>query len=597
MKITSIYLKDFLGIEMIGVPTPQPVQLFAGGNMAGKSTIRDAVALAITGQLSRVTLKKEAGELVRTGANGADCEVHCGEEVYSFGISAAGKLSQPKNLKPEFGFVLDAQRFAQLPEDERRKYLFELMKVKMTIGDIVTELLHLGHDKDRVATVQPLLRAGFEPAAKDAKERATASKGAWKQITGEQWGSEKGKDWTAPVPVANPAKLAELATEQKHADAALASWNEQKGKIKADVEFRAQRQAQLPALREKAALEQRIRDKLATDEAELERLKPLLEHAAGSAGGAVRIGIQHDLAKALQPLIKIMEQFDLEDAEKPALQHAQLTLANYEAQFGRLGGSGDPEAVGRAQKYREAVTTCESAIAHDKRDLTAALEAKAQIIHIEAELAQPFDADALKECDSQITEITAKRTETLAALEREKNLKLAADQAEEKTKKAAAAHAEVLAWDALGDALSPDGLPATLLARALDPLNERLLQSSGDAAWPQVVVHSDMRITAADRDYRLLSVSERWRVDAMIAEAISHLSGMRLLVLDGFDVLEPAARGDLIGWLDVLVEQNELDTALLFGTLKEKPKGMPETVGVHWIDNGRITGELLKEAA
>ena len=194
-------------------------------------------------------------------------------------------------------------------------------------------------------------------------------------------------------------------------------------------------------------------------------------------------------------------------------------------------------------------------------------------------------------------EITAKRTETLAALEREKNLKLAADQAEEKTKKAAAAHADVMAWDALGDALSPDGLPATLLARALDPLNERLLQSSGDAAWPQVVVHSDMRITAALRDYRLLSVSERWRVDAMIAEAISHLSGMRLLVLDGFDVLEPAARGDLIGWLDVLVEQNELDTALLFGTLKEPPKGLPESIGVHWIKNGRVVGELLKEAA
>jgi hypothetical protein len=155
-----------------------------------------------------------------------------------------------------------------------------------------------------------------------------------------------------------------------------------------------------------------------------------------------------------------------------------------------------------------------------------------------------------------------------------------------------------MAWDALGNALSPDGLPATLLARALDPLNERLLQAAGDSSWPTVVVHSDMRITAGfERDYRLLSVSERWRVDAMIAEAISHLSGMRMLVLDGFDVLEPAARGDLIGWLDVLVEQGELDTALIFGTLKEKPKGLPASIGVHWIANGRISGELLKEAA
>ena len=43
------------------------------------------------------------------------------------------------------------------------------------------------------------------------------------------------------------------------------------------------------------------------------------------------------------------------------------------------------------------------------------------------------------------------------------------------------AHAEVVAWDALGDALSPDGLPAQMLARALGPLNERLLQASTDA--------------------------------------------------------------------------------------------------------------------
>ena len=44
-----------------------------------------------------------------------------------------------------------------------------------------------------------------------------------------------------------------------------------------------------------------------------------------------------------------------------------------------------------AMSLREAVTTCESAISHDKRDLNVILEAKAQIVHAEAELAQPFE--------------------------------------------------------------------------------------------------------------------------------------------------------------------------------------------------------------
>jgi hypothetical protein len=154
-----------------------------------------------------------------------------------------------------------------------------------------------------------------------------------------------------------------------------------------------------------------------------------------------------------------------------------------------------------------------------------------------------------------------------------------------------------MAWIALGDALSPDGLPATLLARALGPINDRLSASAEDTGWPAVVLGDDMTIKAAGRDYRLISVSERWRVDAMIAEAISHLSGMRMLVLDGFDVLEPGARGDLVGWLEVLASNGELDSALIFATLKEPPKGLPpETFGVHWISNG-ATAPSLKEAA
>jgi len=594
MKINHLLLKDFLGVKLIDVELAQPVQLFAGRNGSGKSSVRDAVALAITGTLPRIGVKKEAGELVRAGQAGSDCEVHTLTEgvagaTYSFGISAAGKLSQPKNLRPEFGLVVEAQRFASMEPDARRSFLLELMKVKMSPTDIIAELLQLGHDAKLVERIAPLLRGGFDGAAKDAKEKATAAKGEWRAITGETYGSEKAKTWQAAAPVPNAAEIKRLTTELTHCDSAIASWNEHKGKLKADIDYRKQRESLLPGMRAKASMEQRIRDKLLTDETELERLKPLLEQAQASAGVGARVGIVHDLAAAVGPLIKLAETFELQEEEQPILKNAQLQFANYVATHGTLGRSGTVDDVARAQRLREAVTVCESAIAHDQRDLNAALEAKAQIIHVEAELGAPIDADAIAAADAKITEFTANRKELQAALDTQNSVKRLADEAEGKTKKAADAHASVVAWDALGDALLPDGLPATLLGRALGPLNDRLKQSAQDSGWGLVFVNVDMTIAYGERmDYRLLSESEKWRVDAAIAEAISHLSGMKIIVLDRFDVLDQPARGDLLAWLDVLAENKEIDTALVFGTLKEPPKGLPESIGVHWIEYGVI---------
>lgn len=79
--------------------------------------------------------------------------------------------------------------------------------------------------------------------------------------------------------------------------------------------------------------------------------------------------------------------------------------------------------------------------------------------------------------------------------------------------------------------------------------------------------------------------------DAMIAEAIAHISGVRLLVLDRFDVLDLKGRDDLIAWLDILAQDGEIDTALIFGTLKGLPAQLPETVDAFWIDNG-VVGQM-----
>jgi len=604
MKLNKINIDNFLGARVIDVSTTAPVQLFCGPNGAGKSSIRDAVALALTADLGRVSLKKEAGQLVSEGAKAARCEVITADgDVYTVGISNAGKITDGASGKasdPVWPYVLDAQRFGQLSANERRTFLMGLMDVKTDPATVKEMLAARSLDAAKIDRIAPLLRAGFESAHKEAKAKATEARGAWKAITGEAFGSEKAKTWRAEVPKYDAGKLKELQTELQHADVAIASWQQQVGALRAQQNRRIELEDKKAALQEHAGRIERIKTKLATDEQQLADWRADLDKSLAAAGQASpRVGLLHDLAWAVSYLLKfgIVEPLD----NSPDDQLVQKALDAYEAEHGKVSLAkdqpvADGKAAARLPSIRNSVELCTKAVANDKRDLEAALKAQADIEAIEQELAKPVDEQALAGARKQIESLQAKRAEVQKALDTLQSLKLQAEAADKRTKEAAAHADDVAAWDELGAALAPDGIPAEILAKTLGPINERLAQSAADTAWLKAEISADMALTGGGRDYRLLSESERWRVDAMVAEAIAHLSGARLLVLDRFDVLDPASRSDLIGWLDVLADMGEIDTALVFGTLKALPASLPPTVAAHWITGGSLAPQLKAAA-
>lgn len=141
----------------------------------------------------------------------------------------------------------------------------------------------------------------------------------------------------------------------------------------------------------------------------------------------------------------------------------------------------------------------------------------------------------------------------------------------------------VSSWSACAEALAPDGIPGEIVADRLKPLNDRLRQTSIATGWPQTVVTPTMDILVENRTFGLQSESSQWRAQAAIAEAISHISGVGLLILDRMDVLDLSNRSKLIKWLmDVAKDHNNI---ILLGTLKEAPK-LPESVAVHWLVDG-----------
>lgn len=604
MKLDKINIDNFLGARVIDVSTTAPVQLFCGPNGAGKSSIRDAVALALTADLGRVSLKKEAGQLVSDGAKAARCEVITADgDVYTVGISNAGKITDGASGKasdPVWPYVLDAQRFGQLSANERRTFLMGLMDVKTDPATVKEMLAARSLDAAKIDRIAPLLRAGFDSAHKEAKAKATEARGAWKAITGEAFGSEKAKTWRAEVPKYDAGQLKELQTELQHADVAIASWQQQVGALTAEQRRRDELRAKLPALQEHAGRIERIKTKLATDEQQLADWQADLDKTMAAAGQASpRVGLVHELGWAVSYLLKfgIVEPLDNGTDD----QRVQKALDAYEAEHGKISHANttqvaDGKAAARLPSIRNSVELCTKAVANDKRDLEAALKAQADIEAIEQELAKPVDEQALVGARKQIDSLQAKRAEVQKALDTLQSLKLQAEAADKRTKGAAAHADDVAAWDELGAALAPDGIPAEILAKTLGPINERLAQSAVDTTWLKAEINADMALTGGGRDYRLLSESEQWRVDAMVAEAIAHLSGARLLVLDRFDVLDPASRSDLIGWLDVLADMGEIDTALVFGTLKALPTSLPPTVAAHWITGGSLAPQLKAAA-
>ena len=602
MKIDKINIDNFLGARVIDVSTTAPVQLFCGPNGAGKSSIRDAVALALTADLGRVSLKKEAGQLVTEGAKAARCEVTTSDgDVYAVSISNAGKITDGASGKasdPVWPYVLDAQRFGQLSANERRTFLMGLMDVKTDPATVKEMLAARSLDAAKVDRIAPLLRAGFDSAHKEAKAKATEARGAWKAITGEAFGSEKAKTWRAEVPKYDAGQIKELQTELQHADVAIASWQQQVGALTAEQRRRDELRAKLPALQEHAGRFDRIMKKLIADEQQLADWQADLEKTLAAAGQASpRVGLVHELGWAVSYLVFYGEAL----GDSPEDQRVRKAIEAYEAEHGEISLANtqvvaDGKAAARLPSIRASVELCTKAVANDQRDREAARQAGLEVEAIEKELAQPVDEQALAGARKQIESLQAKRAEAQKALDTIQSLKLQAEAADKRTKEAAVHADDVAAWDELGAALAPDGIPAEILAKTLGPINERLAQSAADTAWLKAEINADMVLTGGGRDYRLLSESEQWRVDAMVAEAIAHLSGARLLVLDRFDVLDPASRSDLIGWLDVLADNGEIDTALIFGTLKALPAGLPPTVAAHWITGGSLVPQLKAAA-
>jgi hypothetical protein len=595
MQIYGLKINNVLGARRVDLRITSPITLIAGFNGAAKSSIQESIRMAFTGQTLRVALKRDYPTMISEGAKTGKIAVYtdAGDAMFSLPDGAHtldGDLRY--GLPDALPYVLNAQGFAALTPEDRRTFLFSLTHCKVTPDEVKRRLLEKECAADKIALVLPMMASGFPAACEFAKAEGTKAKGAWQNVSGEKYGSKKALDWTADKPVIDlDAKIA--AAEALHdAEVKVADLQQEVGALKTKQEQHASLAAQIESWKTAVATLPRLRAKLKVDEDGLAEYTQRVAELSAKAGTGPRVGLIHQLASALHNLVNEWQQHGI---DHPNYRNAVATLDCYEQIHGAIGGACDPEAAAKLPSFTSSRDLMQRAVDNTKALIAKATAAEESLAALPA--IEDVTAEAFAQLQQELTAAVKVKDKAAADVQKFADLFVKASTADKRTLDATTHATEVNQWQLIAENLAPDGIPAEMLAQALRPINTALKESSLHTGWRQPSINSDMSITAEGRAYALLCESEKWRVDALIAEAIAQLSDVRILMLDRIDVLDLNGRVELLEWLHERAAAGAINTALLFATLKQPPAGLPDTIQAVWLKDGIFVSDVQEAVA
>lgn len=596
MKIERLEITNFMKVRSASIDlSGSRLHCFCGPNEAGKSSISEAVRFAFLGDTPRVDLKKNFSQLLTEGERKGTVQIIAD----GIGITrdvATGKAAVDAlaNMGPSaiaaLRVALGAQAFVDMKPDDRRKMLFDVVGVSLSPEEVGKRLVAKGLATEFVEKqIKPLLKASVDAALATAKDKQKTLRAQWQATTGETFGDQKAAAWTAPAPEAPKGGAKELL---KDLDAARNAVAVIEGEVEEAAIAVGERQSQCKRRRE-------------LDE-KLQRLATFVENKAT---------IEADHKKASEEVAAINDKIAThqEMINRAAAQVRHLECPKCEAML-QLDEDGDLAFADTSQPdFVDVETPADrrAAIAGLQRDLTKAqndlktAEGRMDAISRNDELSR-----ALREEQSKLgTENDLADAEKALADLRQKLLigretlddavayKRAVDLAAAKTKQAADLFASWQFWTKTADLLEPSGVPGEILSEAMEQVNRRLAASADIAGWKAPFIQDDMSIERVNdvdggplMPYSLLSESAKWRVSALIAEVISNMAGMKMLILDRWDVLDMDGRVQFMKWANMLAE-TDFDSVLTFATLRGKASEKPAVKGfqVHWVEEGVVS--------
>jgi len=621
MKIEKIALQDFKCFGDLKIRFTKPVNLIFGENASGKTTIAQAIALALTGRVN--------------GQNGGGCDrrplVRHDAEEFAVAVSVS------QNGKPGRLEHYELNQFASAKESADPEILFQGLK---TNRDTLTALLETTHFLNLHPDEKKRILFDLLPDLKVDGSNMARHLAAWLKSRPEMLvknGINSDEDLLEML--ASPATLEE-AYDQAYEERRIAR---RELKIMGDS----------PRLARELTREQ-LEISLIGKREELSSLHVAIGETKGMAEGERR-QIERELAniaqelERLETLLRDADPTDLEarldDLEKERLvvvkeiQSLKEDYAALQRETGKLLARQEQEEKSRAKAKTftghcpvfpevicktKAVTSRITAAVADHGGLDAAIEAQTgktnDVVRLLREKEERLNQTnggiaAAKNALARLAEarrkegdLREKRRELEAVLasvgedkaaetERLKErIVLLQGQLQDETalmaalKKAERIRAlEVRAGklEILTQAFSPKGIMSDLMQSAGASLmtlaNGLMRDLTGNRYALDIDFEEGFRIFLCDyeksarTEVNLISASERFRVGIVLQSVLSELAGLRFMIIDGIDVLDQTNRGFFFQFLrKALPRFDQIIGFCTTGQQAPKNPGLPE---------------------
>lgn len=651
MLVNRLILHDFLNhahseLELAGLT------VVAGGNNAGKSGIKDAIQFLLTGtarttdkrgagaeELKRVggTHMEVAGNLDVGGREVAVTRSK-GELDVRTDVTWGGKMAEKQDaLHKLLGAdsrviraCLHAGSLPELPPAEQEELLFDLMAMEFSPATIMALLEGHGCETGDLKLIWTGDQEALRGAGDARLESGSYSFEVFKLLKDEAFNARKEARKTSKARTA--AVLKEEAAEAGLIQATPALAGIEDPELKATT-----LEAQLATLRlqrdELVVRVSKLQDRPDTEgkheelTAELRELDEELEKTAQwESRRAELFGVQK-----LAPLTTRLES-NRQDAEQAvglvrakvkALKETAATFQKRttcplmdrecplkdDAKARLVQGLKDraevftKEDLTREQdkltQTMEVLTPLRELNADKGRDKATVLadvaRAGAELKKLSTEVVEEVDAEAL---ERELIELTA-RVEGGPA-----KVSMVRTYGVQRAKTVGARTAAEIAlvafgsWERLCKALGPGGIRGQAIQEPLKKLEARVNARLGEFSPDHRVEFLgpegfELRVYGPDSGDRALpikglSTSERLRVGVALQDALCHLTGLRFLLVDNVDMLDPGNRNRLMETLGTMAK--DYDTIMVLATVGTKAEVQDlELTRCYWVEHGTVS--------
>ena len=593
MKIQTIDIKNFLALEQVTLNLQAPINIIAGANEAGKSSIRDAIQWCLTGQARGLKTHQDQAYLIRQGAKAAEVTITLADG------QAITRKKTPKTPAGVTGPVPDDQvmasilcdplTFLSLPDDKRREILFRLIPgLNPTGEEIFQKLKVMIPDFDPGSAIPHEMATlaaskGFKAAETEGVTRRRIAKRVRDEAKVEEPEDRAtigGTEYILPDIKEEEVKDG-IATLRATRDKLL----QKRGKVEAQTDKLPEMESEL------AAMEENLSTPPTPGEVEtlvkyLNINRPILEKLI-AANEALESGTADQLwpeacpafpgSGLACPPVRCGGNPRRPAPDTAKVEKLKADLKEQQEEVERLGAelkvAQDREKA--FNEFQESYQKLSDKIAKLKE--------------------QQEQATATAQLDQEIAVLDARMKTGYELLDAVRDFWRKKEAAEAVTAKFAQAEKEITLCDALAKALAPDGIPSQLIAEALEPFNKRLYLASS-YLFPEyedcpLVLTQDLEVYRSS-PYACLSKSARYRAGICFQYVLATLAGARLLMIDEADILDPVNRAQLIDFL--LAVRQDFDTILVFATSDHVDPSPVSEIQVWWLEGGRIRPVMPK---